>query len=83
VFPEVDGQPVQRVLPVDEAVPALESVRLGADALDARLREDARRTFDLTREIPVRAWLYALGPDEHVLMAVVHHIASDGWSLDP
>ncbi|MER5784149.1 amino acid adenylation domain-containing protein [Streptomyces mobaraensis] len=83
VCPEVDGRPVQRILPPDEAVPALETVRLDAAALDARLREDARRTFDLTREIPVRAWLYALGPDEHVLMVVVHHIASDGWSLDP
>ena len=42
---------------------------------------EARRPFDLSRDLMVRPALYRLSDDEHVLLVVTHHIASDGWSV--
>ncbi|NLE79262.1 MAG: AMP-binding protein, partial [Rhodococcus sp.] len=39
--------------------------------------------FDVTVEVPMRVVLFELGPRDHVLFLVVHHIASDGFSLRP
>ncbi|MFI2606494.1 amino acid adenylation domain-containing protein [Kitasatospora sp. NPDC018619] len=83
VFPTVDGQPHQHILA--EGRPVLHRVRAADGAeLDALLREAAGQVFDLASDLPVRAWLYDLpAPDEHVLLLLTHHIASDGWSVGP
>lgn len=45
-----------------------------------RVRIRALQSFDLATDLPIRAGLYAIAPDEHVLHIVVHHIAIDGLS---
>ncbi|WP_405912206.1 non-ribosomal peptide synthase/polyketide synthase [Streptomyces sp. NBC_00963] len=83
VFRETDGVPYQIVLSTAQAHPALPVVELDESQLAERLANTARRGFDLAAEPPIRAELYALAPDRHVLLVVVHHIAADGWSMGP
>ncbi|MFB7655255.1 MULTISPECIES: amino acid adenylation domain-containing protein [unclassified Streptomyces] len=52
-------------------------------AYEADLARAARHSFDLGAEIPVRARLLRLSEEEHVLLLLVHHIASDAWSRTP
>ncbi|MEV6681883.1 amino acid adenylation domain-containing protein [Streptomyces erythrochromogenes] len=54
-----------------------------AAGLQRRIAEEATRGFDLTSELPVRATLFSLGPEEHTLLLCLHHIVADGWSLAP
>ncbi|MGA5207436.1 amino acid adenylation domain-containing protein [Streptomyces variegatus] len=83
VFPESGGVPWQRVLDPAEATGAVEVVDTDRDGLSALLDAAARQGFDLSAEPPLRARLFALSAEEHVLLLVVHHIAGDGWSLNP
>ncbi|MET9959163.1 amino acid adenylation domain-containing protein [Streptomyces sp. NPDC006326] len=77
-FTAVDGEPVPQVDAPGRTV--LERVE-AADTAELFDRELAR-PLDLAREHPLRATLARLGPEEHVLLLVVHHIAVDGWSWD-
>ncbi|WUG22350.1 amino acid adenylation domain-containing protein [Streptomyces sp. NBC_00464] len=83
VFPEVDGEPCQRVVPADEVRLGLDLVEVTEASLGGAISEAVRRTFDLGSDLPLRASLFAVAPQEHVLLLVTHHIACDGWSLAP
>ncbi|WP_377273938.1 amino acid adenylation domain-containing protein [Peterkaempfera sp. SMS 1(5)a] len=78
------GVAVQRVLPVGSgSVPGLEVVECGEVELPGLIGGVVGLPFDLSVEVPVRARLFRLGVDDHVLVVVVHHIAGDGWSVGP
>ncbi|WP_428268382.1 amino acid adenylation domain-containing protein [Haliangium sp.] len=85
-FRSRDGRPEQVVHEVD--VP-IEHVDLtGITGADQRLDEAARRAnelgqtaFDLAKGPLMRAALFRLGDDDHVLFLDVHHSVCDGWSL--
>ncbi|MFG2378306.1 condensation domain-containing protein, partial [Streptomyces sp. NPDC048504] len=83
VFAETDGEPYQRILPVEESGFALTVADVRPEELDTAVAEAVRHVFDLSAGIPLRAWLFGVGRDEHVLVLVVHHIAGDGWSMGP
>ncbi|MFC5143639.1 amino acid adenylation domain-containing protein, partial [Streptomyces aureoversilis] len=83
VFPEHDGQPCQRVLDPAEARIDVPVREVEPTELDDALRELAGWEFDLARDVPVRARLLTLAPDDAALMVVIHHIAGDGWSGAP
>ncbi|WP_189198570.1 non-ribosomal peptide synthetase, partial [Micromonospora fulviviridis] len=83
IFPLHDGEPVQQVLPLDATGFALSVVDVAAEEVAAEVDRAMAYGFDLAGEIPLRAWLFAVSPTEHVLVLVVHHIAADGWSMGP
>jgi amino acid adenylation domain-containing protein len=85
-FEVVEGQPRQVIEPVvaleipladvgnfPEAQQEVEALRLCA--------EEVQRPFDLEHGPVMRAKLIRLGKEEHILLLVMHHIASDGWSV--
>lgn len=81
VFPDDGGDPCQRILPADSVPRLLERVECPPDGLDRILSDVAGREFDLASEPPLRAVLVRTASFEHVLILVVHHVATDGWSL--
>src|SRR5690606_5223943 len=83
VFVEVEGEPYQRILGLDEIRPEPEIRDCDAAGLDAAVFEAATRGFDLATEPPVRAHVFRLAEDDHLLLLVLHHIAGDGWSMEP
>jgi amino acid adenylation domain-containing protein len=46
------------------------------------LTSEARRAFDLTQDLMLRATLLRPGDQDHVLLLVFPHIVFDGWSLN-
>ncbi|MCK2220946.1 condensation domain-containing protein [Actinomadura sp. ATCC 31491] len=44
---------------------------------------DPGHRFLLDAELPIRVWLHAEGPAEHVLLVLLHHVAADEWSVGP
>ncbi|MDQ4126198.1 MAG: amino acid adenylation domain-containing protein [Actinomycetota bacterium] len=81
-----DGALVQLVAPdLDVDVPVVDLTHLGAAAEDEarRLAESLDdEPVDLARPPLVRFRLLRVGPDDHVLVVAIHHIVSDGWSID-
>ncbi|MFB7621080.1 condensation domain-containing protein, partial [Kitasatospora sp. NPDC056181] len=83
LFPAVNGEPYQRILPVEAAGFDLAVTEVDADGLAAAVAGVTGYVFDLSAEIPLRAHLFVLGDEEFVLSVTVHHIAGDGWSMGP
>jgi amino acid adenylation domain-containing protein/non-ribosomal peptide synthase protein (TIGR01720 family) len=80
VFPQTDGEAHQQILP---AVPELTVYEVDPSELDSRLAAASAYEFSLETEIPLRVSLFRTGPEEHVLLLLVHHIAADEWSDEP
>ncbi len=86
LFPAVEGIPQQVVVSPEAADFGWQVVDAGGwstGRLEEAIGAVVRHSFGLATEIPLRATLFRVADDEHVLVAVVHHIAADGWSVTP
>jgi amino acid adenylation domain-containing protein len=87
VFTEVEGQPIQVISPTL----TLRILTVELRGFDLAERErlarriafgQARKPFDLAIGPLVRVLLLRLGEQDHVLALTIHHIITDGWSMD-
>ncbi|MFJ1608849.1 amino acid adenylation domain-containing protein [Streptomyces sp. NPDC088253] len=83
VFPDEEGTSFQLVLDGERARPEFVVTEAAGQELEPALRAASLRPFDLAHDLPLRAELLRVAPEEHVLLLVMHHIATDGWSTAP
>src|SRR5262249_53034908 len=83
IFPERLGVARQEVVAVEAARVRVLVRAVSEGELCGALTAALQAGFDLSREVPLRAHVFALGGDEHVVLLLLHHIAGDGWSLGP
>jgi amino acid adenylation domain-containing protein len=86
VFGAAGSSPVQTVLPpAGLRLPVVDLTALPAEGREAEggklLEREARRRFDLEAGPLVRPLLLGLSDEERLFVVVLHHIASDAWSL--
>ena len=83
IYPTVDGSPVQQILPPDAGHGLLDRRTTSSPAATTEaMAREAARGFDLSTDLPLRAVLFTEG-SQWVLHLVMHHIATDGASLNP
>ncbi|MFD4181142.1 amino acid adenylation domain-containing protein, partial [Rhodococcus sp. NPDC058514] len=83
LYPETGGEPCQVIVSAALSAPDLTPVAVAEGEILGTVMELVTRGFDVTTEVPLRAHLFTVGPDEYVFVMVVHHISSDGWSMLP
>lgn len=87
VFAMTGEEPVQVIRPsVRLSLTCIDLRELPAEAREAEMQRHAQaernRPFDLSSGPLMRAALLRLGEQEYVLILAVHHIVSDGWSMN-
>jgi pimeloyl-ACP methyl ester carboxylesterase len=86
VFRIIEGRLTQIVLPPQSLpLPVVDLSNVcesGRETEALRLAvADANRPFDLSEGTLLRAKLWCLGPEDHLLLLTTHHIVSDNWSM--
>ncbi|WP_262915845.1 non-ribosomal peptide synthetase, partial [Chitinophaga filiformis] len=87
VFVVQNGEVYQRVLPVDEIGFRVNVVDLSSEeeplsAAKAAALIQAATAFDLYHGPLLRVTLFRLSATEYYFAFVIHHLISDGWSID-
>lgn len=81
IFPQTLGTAYPLILDATDVQSELILTETNEAGLPGLLADAARYSFQLSEETSIRAELFALGRNEHVLLLLLHHIAGDGWSL--
>ncbi|WP_375504352.1 amino acid adenylation domain-containing protein [uncultured Nostoc sp.] len=74
-----DGSPIQVIgkpRPVE-----LKIIKVTQEQVQSLLNQESQRPFNLESDLMLRACLLQIDEQEQILLLVMHHIASDGWSM--
>ncbi|MEH2123776.1 amino acid adenylation domain-containing protein [Nostoc sp.] len=85
IFPIVNGSPVQAIASTPSltlsVIDLQQSEKEQFHEVKRLIAEEVERPFNLSKAPLVRVTLLRLGEASHVLLLVMHHIISDGWSI--
>ncbi|QJB31621.1 amino acid adenylation domain-containing protein [Chitinophaga oryzae] len=84
VFKTVDGMPVQQILDIAACGFHLEEtdLRAAAETVSSVVALEQTTAFDLSQGPLIRARLLRTGASEYVFVLTLHHIITDGWSME-
>ncbi|BDI19710.1 hypothetical protein ANSO36C_55120 [Nostoc cf. commune SO-36] len=85
-FKTIEDKPVAFIYPTKSLLlPVLDISELSINQQAAEVQklasQEAQHPFDLSRDLLLRVKLLRLNPEEHILLFIMHHIVSDGWSI--
>ena len=81
-FSAVQGRPIQVIAPTLKlTLPVVDLPSANIESALCMATEFAQQPFDLSQAPLLRAKLLRLTQQEHMLLLVMHHIISDGWSI--
>ncbi|MGF0248160.1 amino acid adenylation domain-containing protein, partial [Rhodococcus erythropolis] len=83
IFPTSANGPHQVIAEPALAAPRIHPVPISGERLFTDLHAFFDVGFDVAEEFPLHVRLLRIGPEQHVLAIVVHHIAADGFSMAP
>lgn len=84
VIYEKEGNGYQRIQPPgDWHLPVIDGSEYKEDTegLDRFINDLVRAPFNLSKDLMLRTHLLKVNENEYLLVATMHHIASDGWSI--
>ncbi|NCS11031.1 MAG: amino acid adenylation domain-containing protein [Microcystis aeruginosa G13-09] len=85
-FVTIDGQPTQVIQTTREGISVVNledlTVHEQAEKTQQLKQKQATQPFDLAKESLIRITLGVLSETEHLLLVCMHHIISDGWSIE-
>jgi len=86
-FVVVDGRPLQIInsakpvtLPITDLTTLPEEHR--EEQARRLFKQEAQQPFDLEKDSLIRVMLMRLGEHDHAALITIHHIVSDGWSVE-
>jgi len=85
-FVTINGQPTQIIQTTRETISVVDlqdlPIQEQAEKTEQLKQKQATQPFDLAKESLIRITLVVLSETEHLLLVCMHHIISDGWSIE-
>jgi acyl-CoA synthetase (AMP-forming)/AMP-acid ligase II/acyl carrier protein len=85
-FVTINGQPTQIIQTTRETISVVDlqdlPIQEQAEKTQQLKQKQATQPFDLAKESLIRITLVVLSETEHLLLVCMHHIISDGWSME-